>query len=79
MSTITVDVDVDDILEQISTGDLMEEVERRGLQTPATGALSDDEAHERLEAIYHHMRMRQSKLAYKLMYDYVRDVLGTAI
>jgi hypothetical protein len=77
--SITIEADVDDVLNQISTNDLLEEVERRGLQTPATGPLTDDEAHERLEAIHHLMRMKKSKEAYKLMYNYVRDVLGKAI
>lgn len=78
MSTITVDVDIDDVLEQLDDEDLMREVRERGLKVAETHPPKED-SKERLEAIYHHMRMRQSKVAYKLMYDYVRDVLGKAV
>ncbi len=77
-TTVTVEVDVDVDFSELDTDDLMEELERRG-RNPSNAPMDDYEAKARLEAIYHHMRMRQSKVAYKLMYDYVRDVLGKAV
>jgi len=77
MTTITLDVELD--LSQFNTQDLIEELEQRGCKVPGAGLLSDDEAREQLERIHHLMRMKQPKQAYKLMYNYVRDALGTAI
>jgi hypothetical protein len=76
--TITVSVDIDDVIEQIEDEDLVAEVEERGLKI-GTNYLSKEDALERLERIHHLMRMKQPKQAYKLMYDYVRDALGKAI
>lgn len=41
--------------------------------------MTDDEASRKLEAIHQLMRMGKKDDAYELMYDYIRDVLGTAI
>jgi hypothetical protein len=76
-TTVTVDVDVD--LSEFDTEDLQEELAQRGVMLPATGPLTDDEASRRLETIHQLMRMGKKDNAYELMYDYIRDVLGTAI
>jgi hypothetical protein len=78
MSTISVDVDIDDVIEQIDDEDLVREVEERGLKV-GTNYLSKSDQQEELEAIYHLMRLKKSKEAYKRMYNYIRDVLGKAV
>lgn len=69
MASITVEVDLDDF----DDSELIEEMKARGLDTPVT------EDREELEAIYHLMRMRKSREAYKRMYNYIRDRLGKAV
>lgn len=76
MTTVTIDVDVD--LDDFDDEDIREEYESRGLgDTPGSIDSVDDIA--KIEAIYHLMRMKKSKQAYRLMYDYVRDRLGKAV
>lgn len=76
--TITTEVDVDIDFSELDTDDMIEELESRGFN-PSDAPMDNLEAKQRLEAIYHLMRMKKSKQAYKLMYDYVRDVLGKAV
>lgn len=78
MSYITVSVDADEVFEQIDDEDLVREVEERGLKI-GTNYLSKDEQQQELEAIYHLMRMKKSREAYKSMYNFIRDVLGKAV
>ena len=78
MSYISISADVDDVLEQIDDEDLVHEVQERGLKV-SEDYMTKDDAKEQLEAIYHLMRLHKSREAYKLMYNYVRDVLGKAV
>jgi hypothetical protein len=78
MSYISVNVDIDDVIEQIDDDDLVREVEERGLKV-GTNYLSKSDQHERLEQIHQAMLMGKPQTAYNLMYDYIRDVLGKAI
>jgi hypothetical protein len=77
MSYVTVTIDVDDVMEQVDDDDLVEEMRSRGLA--AGGFVTQDDATERLEKIYHLMRMCKADDAYLLMCDYVRDTLGRAV
>lgn len=73
--TVTVDVEVEVDLSQFDDDDIREEYEARGLG----GAPSNDERRMKLRRIHQLMLNKKSKEAYRLMYDYIRDELGTAI
>ena len=71
MALITIDVNLD----EFDDDDIREEYESRGLgDTP-----SDSERMETLRRIHQLMLNKKSREAYRLMYDYIRDELGTAI
>ena len=71
MPSITVDIDLDDF----DDDDIREEYESRGLgDTP-----SNDERTAQLRHIRFYMNIGKREEAYRLMYDYIRDELGTAI
>lgn len=71
MPSITVDIDLDDF----DDDDIREEYESRGLgDTP-----SNDERKAQLRNIRLYMNLGEREKAYSLMYDYIRDELGTAI
>lgn len=71
MTLVTVDVDLD----EFDDDDIREEYEARGLgDTP-----SNDERMEKLRHIRLYMNLGEREKAYSLMYDYIRDELGTAI
>lgn len=73
MPYITIEADVD--LDDFDDDDIREEYEARGLgDTP-----SDSERMETLRRIHQLMLNKKSREAYRLMYDYIRDELGTAI
>lgn len=71
MKTVTVEVGLD----EFDDDDIRQEYEARGLgDTP-----SNDERMVTLRRIHQLMLNNKSREAYRLMYDYVRDELGTAI
>lgn len=71
MPTIEVEVDLCDFTDD----EIRDEYEDRGL-----GDVPDEsERRARLRAIRQLMLNKKSREAYKLMYDYIRDELGTAI
>lgn len=71
MALVTIDVGLD----EFDDADIQEEYEARGLgDTP-----SNDERNETLRNIRQLMLAKKSREAYRLMYDYIRDELGTAI
>jgi hypothetical protein len=76
MPYITVEADVS--LDDFSDEDIATEFKDRGLTTDDVLFESMDEK-QRLEHIYHLMRLKKSKQAYRLMYDYIRDRLGKAV
>jgi hypothetical protein len=73
MTAITVEVDVD--LSEFDDDDIEAEYNRRGLGDQSS------ESDDRLElmAIRQLVLSKKSKEAYKRMYDYIRNRLGTAI
>lgn len=71
MPYIHVEVDLD----EFDDDDIREEYESRGLGDGP----SNDERMETLRRIHQLMRNNKSREAYRLMYDYIRDELGTAI
>ena len=73
MTWITVEVDVD--LSEFDDSAIEAEYNSRGLGDQPT----EDEDREELMAIRQLVLTRKSKEAYKLMYDYIRNRLGTAI
>lgn len=73
MTWIAVEVDVD--LSEFDDSAIESEYNERGLGDAATPS----EDREQLMAIRHLMLTHKSKEAYKLMYDYIRNRLGTAI
>lgn len=73
MTWITVEVDVD--LSEFDDSAIEEEYNSRGLGDQPT----QSEDREQLMAIRHLMLSSKSKEAYKLMYEYIRNRLGTAI
>ena len=76
-TTVSVEVDVD--LAEIEDDDLLEELERRRMTGVTNCYMTASDAKEQLEAIHHHMKMKQPEAALELMYNYVRDVLGKAV
>jgi len=73
MTWITVEVDVD--LSEFDDSAIEEEYESRGLGSSPT----QSEDKEELMAIRQLVLNHKSKEAYKRMYDYIRNRLGTAI
>jgi hypothetical protein len=73
MTWITVEVDVD--LSEFSDSDIEAEYNSRGLGDQPT----ESEDREELMAIRQLVLSHKSKEAYKRMYDYIRNRLGTAI
>ena len=73
MTWITVEVDVD--LSEFNDSDIEEEYNSRGLGDQP----SESEDREELMAIRQLVLNHKSKEAYKRMYDYIRNRLGTAI
>lgn len=73
MTWITVEVDVD--LSEFDDSDIEAEYNERGLGDQP----SESEDREQLMAIRQLVLTHKSKEAYKLMYDYIRNRLGTAI
>ena len=73
MTWITVEVDVD--LSEFDDSAIEEEYESRGLGNSPT----QSEDKEELMAIRQLVLNHKSKEAYKRMYDYIRNRLGTAI
>lgn len=74
MTYVTVDVDVDDIIEQLSDEDIRHEYNERGL----SGSTPRDER-EVLEKIWLHDREGRKEAAYALMREYVLDKLNKVI
>jgi hypothetical protein len=73
MTWITVEVDVD--LSEFSDSDIEAEYNERGLGDQPT----ESEDREELMAIRQLVLSHKSKEAYKRMYEYIRNRLGTAI
>ena len=73
MTWITVEVDVD--LSEFDDSAIESEYNDRGLGDGLTVSEDKDE----LMAIRHLMLTHKSKEAYNLMYEYIRNRLGTAI
>ena len=73
MTWITVEVDVD--LSEFNDSDIEAEYNERGLGDQP----SESEDREELMAIRQLVLNHKSKEAYKRMYDYIRNRLGTAI
>jgi len=73
MTWINVEVDVG--LSEFDDSAIEAEYNSRGLGDQP----SESEDREQLMAIRHLMLTHKSKEAYKLMYDYIRNRLGTAI
>lgn len=71
MTTITVEVGLD----EFNDDDIREEYEARGLGDTQ----SNDERKAQLRNIRLYMNLGEREKAYSLMYDYIRDELGTAI
>lgn len=71
MATITVDVD----LEDFDDDEIIDEYNERGLGDKP----SESERMDKLREIRQLMLQGKTEDAYKLMYDYIRDELGTAI
>lgn len=74
MAYVNVEVDVD--LSMLDDEDIRDEyTERFG----SPGGPDPSDTRDAIQAIYHAMRMGHKDKAYDLMWDYVRDVLGTAV
>lgn len=73
MTWITVEVDVD--LSEFEDNDIESEYNERGLGDQP----SESEDRQELMAIRQLVLTNKSKEAYKLMYEYIRNRLGTAI
>jgi len=73
MTWITVEVDVD--LSEFNDSDIEDEYNERGLGDQPT----ESEDREELMAIRQLVLNHKSKEAYKRMYEYIRNRLGTAI
>ena len=73
MTWITVEVDVD--LSEFEDGDIESEYNERGLGDQP----SESEDKQELMAIRQLILTHKSKDAYKRMYEYIRNRLGTAI
>jgi hypothetical protein len=73
MTWITVEVDVD--LSEFNDSDIEAEYNERGLGDQP----SESEDREELMAIRQLVLTHKSKEAYRRMYDYIRNRLGTAI
>jgi hypothetical protein len=73
MASVTVEVDVD--LSEFDDDDIEAEYNSRGLGDQP----SESEDREELMAIRQLVLSKKSKAAYKRMYDYIRNRLGTAI
>jgi hypothetical protein len=73
MTWITVEVDVD--LSEFNDSDIEAEYNERGLGDQP----SESEDREELMAIRQLVLAKKSKEAYRRMYDYIRNRLGTAI
>ena len=71
MAHVYVDIDLD----EFDDDEIREEYKARGL---GDGPTLDDEM-ETLKRIHQLMRFNKREQAYNLMYDYVRNKLGTAI
>jgi hypothetical protein len=71
MTWITIDVDLDEFDDEA----IEAEYNERGLGN----GLTESEDHQELMAIRQLVLNHKSKEAYKLMYDYIRNRLGTAI
>ena len=71
MASVTVEVDLDDFTDQ----EIEDEYKERGLG----GTLTPSEDREELMAIRQLVLAKKSKEAYRRMYDYIRNRLGTAI
>ena len=73
MTWITVEVDVD--LSEFNDSDIEDEYNKRGLGNQP----SESEDKQELMAIRQLVLTKKSKEAYKRMYEYIRNRLGTAI
>jgi hypothetical protein len=71
MASVTVEVDLDDFTDE----EIEEEYNSRGLG----GTLTPAEDRDELMAIRQLVLNHKSKEAYKRMYEYIRNRLGTAI
>ena len=71
MASVTVEVDLDDFTDQ----EIEDEYKERGLG----GTLTPAEDRQELMAIRQLVLNHKSKEAYKRMYEYIRNRLGTAI
>ena len=73
MTCISVEVDVD--LSEFNDSDIEDEYNKRGLGNQP----SESEDKQELMAIRQLVLTKKSKEAYKRMYEYIRNRLGTAI
>jgi hypothetical protein len=71
MASVTVEVDLDDFTDE----EIEDEYNSRGLGDQP----SESEDREELMAIRQLVLTKKSKEAYRRMYDYIRNRLGTAI